>query len=109
MRYLNPAKAGLSVGVVVGLWHVTWVSLVAAGWAGPVMDFILRLHFIQLRYELAPFAIGTAAALVAFTFSIGALFGIIFALVWNRLAAGAPETGELARPQLKPNRTIVSR
>ena len=87
MRHINPAKAGLSVGVVIGLWHLMWVSLVAAGWARPIMDFILKLHFIQLNYELAPFMLGTAAALVAMTFSIGFLFGLVFALVWNWLTA----------------------
>jgi hypothetical protein len=94
MRHINPAKAGLSVGFVIGLWHLIWVTLVAMGWAKPVMDFVLRLHFIQLRYELAPFAAGTAMMLVAFTFCIGALFGVIFALVWNWLAA----TGTAASP-----------
>ncbi|HET9459153.1 MAG TPA: hypothetical protein VFO51_04150 [Sphingomicrobium sp.] len=87
MRYVNPAKAAISVGSVLGLWHLTWVTIVALGWAQPVMDFILRLHFIELDYTLAPFALGTAALLVAITFSIGAVFGLVFALIWNWLAA----------------------
>ena len=89
MRHINPAKAGLAVGLVTGLWHFMWVSLVAIGWAKPLMDFVLRLHFIQLRYELAPFVIGTAALLVAVTFAVGAAFGIVFALVWNWLSASS--------------------
>ena len=64
------------------------MTLVAIGWAKPVMDFVLRLHFIQMQYALAPFALSTAAMLVALTFCIGALFGILFALVWNWLASG---------------------
>lgn len=87
MRHINPIKAGLSVGIVIGLWHFIWVALVAVGWAKTIMDFILRLHFINLQYELAPFAFGIAASLVAITFTIGFLFGAIFALVWNWLAA----------------------
>ena len=86
MRYIHPFKAGISVGAVIGLWHLIWVSLVAIGWAKPFMDFVLRLHFIQLPYELAPFAVGTAAALVALTFGIGFLFGFVFAVIWNWLA-----------------------
>lgn len=88
MRHINPAKAGLSVGCVIGLWHLMWVTLVAIGWAKPVMDFVLRLHFIQLQYELVPFAVGTAGMLVALTFCVGAFFGIVFAVAWNWLAAG---------------------
>jgi hypothetical protein len=59
------------------------------------MDFVLRLHFIQLQYELAPFALATAAALVALTFFVGALFGIVFALVWNRLGNRPTNAAEL--------------
>jgi hypothetical protein len=87
MRHISPAKAAISVGVVVGLWHLMWVSLVGAGVAQVVLNFVLRLHFIDLQVEIAPFILGTAMALVALTFSLGALFGFVFALVWNRLAA----------------------
>jgi len=86
MRHLNPSKAAISVGTVVGAWHLMWVTLVAVGVAKAVMDFVLRLHFIQLDYTLAPFALSTAAMLVGLTFAIGALFGLLFALVWNWLS-----------------------
>lgn len=100
MRQISPAKAGLALGAVVALWHLIWVSLVAIGWAKPLMDFVLRLHFIQLQYELAPFVLGTAAALVALTFCVGALFGIVFALVWNRLGARPKAVAELGRAEV---------
>jgi hypothetical protein len=86
MRHLNPSKAAISVGTVVGAWHLVWVTLVAIGVAKAVMDFVLKLHFIQLDYTLAPFALSTAAMLVGLTFAIGALFGLLFALVWNWLS-----------------------
>ena len=86
MRHLNPSKAAISVGAVVGAWHLMWVTLVAIGVAKAVMDFVLNLHFIQLNYTLAPFAISTAAMLVGLTFATGALFGLLFALVWNWLS-----------------------
>lgn len=94
MRHLNPAKTGLAVGAVFGLWHATWVGLVAAGWAKPVMDFILRLHFLDIQYALAPFAVATAAMLVAVTFAIGFLIGGVFALIWNWL--GTPSSKSAA-------------
>ena len=96
MRHISPTKAGLSVGAVIGLWHLVWVSLVAAGWAKPFMDFVLKLHFIELEYQLAPFLPGTAALLVAITFAVGFLFGSVFAAVWNWLTA-RPSAGAEAR------------
>jgi hypothetical protein len=93
MRHIHPFKAGVSVGAVVGLWHLVWAGLVAAGWAKPILDFVLRLHMIRFDFEIAPFALGTAAALVALTFAIGFVFGVVFAAIWNRLAgAEASET-----------------
>lgn len=85
MRHINPTKAAIAVGAVTGLMHLFWVTLVGMGWAKPVLDFVLRLHFINLQYALAPFAIGTAASLVVLTFAAGAAFGLIFALIWNWL------------------------
>jgi len=93
VRHINSFKSSVSVGAVVGLWHLCWVTLVALGWGQAVLDFVLRLHFIQLPYQLAPFAVGTAVALVAVTFAAGSVFGLVFALVWNWL------TGEPAREE----------
>lgn len=86
MRHIQPSKAATAVGAVVGLFHLVWALLVAAGGAKPLMDFVLRLHFIRLEFDIAPFDLGTAAALVALTFAVGYVFGLVFALVWNRLA-----------------------
>lgn len=96
MRSISPAKTSFSVGAVVGIYHLLWVALVAAGWAKPFMDFILRLHFIRLQYDIAPFVFSTAVMLVALTFCFGAFFGFLFAIVWNWLAA---EKAETAPPQ----------
>ena len=101
MRHISPSKAGIAVGSVIALWHLIWVSLVAIGWAKPIMDFILRLHFIQLQYDLAPFAVGTAAALVAVTFCVGAFFGVVFALVWNWLAGESWQASAPAKTVLR--------
>ena len=94
MPYLNPAKAGISVGAVLGFWHLMWVSCVAFGIAGPILDLILKLHFLQFDYALAPFAWSTAITLVGLTFAIGALFGALFAAVWNWLSGAEGRTSE---------------
>lgn len=85
MKRISPAKAALSVGLVLGLYHLSWITLVALGLARPVLNFVLKLHFIQMSYDIAPFSVSTAASLIALTFSIGAALGFIFALVWNWL------------------------
>lgn len=92
MRHINPTKAGLAVGAVLGLWHLMWVMLVAAGWAGAVLDYVLKLHFIDLQIALAPFDAATAATLVAITFAIGFVFGLVFAVIWNWLAERPAES-----------------
>ncbi len=85
MRYIQPGKAALAVGMVLGLYHLMWITLVATGLAKPFMDFVLRLHFISLDFSIATFAASTAALLVGLTFVLGAVFGFIFALIWNWL------------------------
>lgn len=96
MRHINPAKAAIAVGTVTGLWHLMWVVIVALGWAKPVLDFILRLHFIRLDVAVAQFAPGTAALLVGITFALGGLFGLLFAVVWNWLGR------DTVRPPISP-------
>lgn len=91
MRRISPIKTGVAVGSVIGLWHMMWVTLVGIGWAKPVLDFVLQLHFINLQYSLAPYSAVIAGELVVLTFAIGAVFGVLFALVWNWLNFdGAP-------------------
>jgi len=91
MRHINPIKAALSVGSVIGLYHLLWVGLVATGVAGAILDFVLRLHFLEISYQLAPFEVVTAATLVVLTFALGAAFGLVFAIVWNWLTRGAAQ------------------
>lgn len=91
MKRINPPKAALAVGIVVGLYHLMWVVLVATGAAQTVLNFILRLHFIEIAIQIAPYDSMTGAMLVGLTFAIGALFGLVFAYVWNWLAGKAAE------------------
>lgn len=86
MRRINPLKAALALGYVIGLYHLAWAALVSSGYAKTVMDFILRLHFIQMDYEMVPFDAATGVTLVAITFAIGATLGFFFALFWNWMA-----------------------
>ncbi|MBF9233412.1 hypothetical protein [Microvirga alba] len=78
-------KAGLSVGVLLGAWHLGWALLVALGWAQPLINFVLWIHFIQPIYVIGPFDLTRAALLVVVTTVAGFVIGWAFAAIWNRL------------------------
>ncbi len=83
MRAIDPIKAGLVLGILMGAFHLGWALVVAAGWAQSVVDFVLWMHFIKPIYLIAPFAIGTAVVLVAVTTATGFVVGFLFAILWN--------------------------
>ena len=83
-KIIQPNKAGLALGALMGIWHLGWALLVAIGWAQPLINFIFWLHFIKPIYVIEPFNAGTAALLVAITALSGYVTGFIFALLWNR-------------------------
>lgn len=91
MRHISSSKAAFATGLVISIWHAIWAALVATGLAQGLVDFILRLHFMRIDIEIAPFESGTAALLVLITFAIGSAFGFAFALVWNWLGTRASE------------------
>jgi hypothetical protein len=82
---ISPWRTGVAFGAAVGLFHIAWAALVAAGWAQAVINFILALHFIDLAVRVAPFHVGTAVTLVALTAALGAVGGAVFAGLWNWL------------------------
>ena len=85
MRQLSPIKTGVALGAAVGLWHVFWVVLVATGNAQFVISGILHLHFIATNISIAPFQMDKSIVLVGLTSAVGAIFGAVFALIWNSL------------------------
>ena len=82
---LDTNKAGLTLGALLGGWHILWLLIVALHWAQPVVDFIFWIHFIKPVYVVEEFSPDRAAILVAVTAAIGYAFGYCFALLWNRL------------------------
>lgn len=85
MGPINPNKAGLALGAVIGGWHLLWSLLVALGWAQAVIDFIFWMHFINPVYVVGPFNAVTALILVTVTALIGFAAGWSFGIVWNRI------------------------
>jgi hypothetical protein len=84
MLPLSKNKVGMVVGVLYGLFHFSWVLLVALGWAKPLMDWILSLHFMTIDYVVTEFNFLTGIGLIVFTFVVGYITGWVLAFVWNR-------------------------
>ncbi len=83
MGTVNPNKAGLVLGALMGGWHVLWALLVAVGWAQTVINFIFWAHFLTPPYTVGSFHAGTALILIGVTASIGYAFGFVFGVLWN--------------------------
>jgi hypothetical protein len=79
-RVISVNKAGIAAAIVLGGYHLVWVSLIAAGWAQRLIEFILWLHLIKPFVVVEAFAIDRAFGLVAFTSAIGYLAGASFAI-----------------------------
>ena len=85
MPFLSVTKTGLAVGAAVGSWHALWALLVMLGIGQSFLDYILKLHFIDLPLRVARFDWATAGALVGVTALLGFIAGALFALAWNGL------------------------
>ena len=84
---MRPHRAGLVLAIFLGGWHLFWAALVAAGWAQPLINFVLWLHFIRPVYVVESFDVGIASLLVGITAGIGYALGWGFAVLWNKLHA----------------------
>lgn len=84
----NPFRLGLVFGSLLALCHALWASLVALGWAQALIDFIFWAHFITPPYQVAAFDFLRALLLVALTFAVGMILGMVGGALWNRFAPG---------------------
>lgn len=85
MHNIDPHKTGLSLGALVGGFHLVWSLLVLFGLAQSFLDFIFMLHMLRPFIIVDGFSALLALSLVLVTGLIGYLMGYFFALVWNRL------------------------
>jgi hypothetical protein len=81
----NPNKVGVVVGALVGGWHLLWSLLVLIGCAQPIIDFVFWAHMIRPVYIVKPFDPVAAVTLMVITGVIGYVFGVVGAIIWNRL------------------------
>lgn len=93
MRTIAPYKAGITLAVLFGAWHLGWVTLVALGWAQQLLDLIFQLHAIQPILVIDTFNLNNAVLLVGLMSLIGFIFGLAFALLWNALQGQVQQPG----------------
>jgi hypothetical protein len=85
MKKTFPYSLGMTVGAVVGLIHIVWSLLVAAGKAQAWVNWVAKLHFIDPPAHVNTFDLGTAILLVIVTSLIGFIVGYVFGVVWTRM------------------------
>ncbi|MFM7207502.1 MAG: hypothetical protein ACKO4T_12630 [Planctomycetaceae bacterium] len=85
MGYVDPNRLGIVLAVLLTAWHGVWMTLVAAGVAQRVADFVLRLHAMKSEVVVEPFDAGAAGLLLLVTAVLGYLGGAVAAVLWNCL------------------------
>ncbi len=80
---VNTHKLGLTLGGFAGIIHIVWVLLVGLGWAGPLLAFIYRIHFIDFSFAIAEFSFGNAITVIVLASLVGYVSGNIVGLLWN--------------------------
>lgn len=82
---MNPNKAGLAVGGLMGLWHFVWGLFVVFGIAQALLDWIYSLHFLNNPFTVHVFNIVQWITLIVVTAIVGYIFGYVFAIIWNKV------------------------
>jgi len=87
MGFVDPNRLGIVAAVMLTAWHAVWMTLVAAGVAQRVAEFVLRLHAMKPEVVVQPFDAGAAALLLVATAVLGYVAGAVAAMLWNCLGA----------------------
>ncbi len=80
---VNPYQVGLILGILTASWYLIWSVIVLAGFAKPVLDWVLALQFLSDPFEVQQFNLTTACILLVVNFVIGFLVGWAGAWLWN--------------------------
>ncbi len=79
----NKHLLGLTTGTFAALLHACWGITLWLGFAGPLANWLMAIHHVQLTHDFIPFNLGTVALLVVVAFAIGYVTGWIFGAIWN--------------------------
>jgi hypothetical protein len=80
---LNEKHVAMTVGCFGAVMHAIWVGIVFAGMAQGSLNMLFGLHFISLATAITAFNYYEALKLIVLGFVGGAIFGWLFAALWN--------------------------
>ena len=87
-HHINPAKAGLALGGLVGGVHVVWSILIALVWAQALVNFSMWAHMVSVPVVVGQFDFTAAITVILVATAIGFVLGYAFAKIWNYLHSG---------------------
>ena len=84
MQVIDKNKTGLTFGFLVSFFHLVWSLMVAFGFAQAILNFIFKLHMLEIPVTVMPFSFISAIGLIIVTFIVGYVFGWFMAYFWNK-------------------------
>jgi len=83
IQKLNERHVAMTIGCFGAVMHAIWAGVVFAGMGQSWLNMVFGLHFISLATSVLTFSYMIAAELIILGFIGGAVFGWIFAALWN--------------------------
>lgn len=99
----NHLKNGIIGGLSLAFVHLCWVAIVALGWGQALLELIFKLHMLKFDFQVQPFSALLAAELLALTFTVGFVMGLVFGKL-AKIFKAAPEpirNGTVVQPLSK--------
>lgn len=87
MEYL---RVGFLWGVVFSTIHAGWAWIVAQNYGQPLVDFLLKIHFLSNPFIVQIFDAEMAFFLIALSGILGLIGGIAFSLLRDLLQTSTP-------------------
>ena len=82
---INPIDTALLLGMLFGILHLSWLTLVYLKYAQIFLDFIYWVHFIKPIFEVESFDAGRSLILLALTVFVGFTLGYVLSKIFNTL------------------------
>jgi hypothetical protein len=82
IQKLNVKHLALTVGCFGAVMHAIWAGVVYAGYGQSTLNLLFGLHFMS-ALNITVFSLIGAAELIILGFVGGAIFGWLFAVIWN--------------------------
>lgn len=76
-------QVGITLGGLLGAFHLLWALSVAVGIAQPILNIVFRMHMIQPVFTVLPFSVGMTVALIIFTSVCGYVIGFASSYAWG--------------------------